>query len=444
MRTPHALVLVAALVASAAAPLTLAGIGTPAFASFVMPSSFAAQNNSGEPSIGVDPATNAAFFQADATTAKVTWDATGAATWSDVTALTSVANLDPILFTDRVTHRTYAGGDTVCGGFQFTDDDGATWVPVGNMCALPAYDHPSIASGKWHEPEPLPAQLYPRVTYYCAQNGGDDCSTSYDGGLTWLAPVAVSGDCSSFHGHIKVSELDGTAFVPSSYCGKLIGGFRSTDDGKSWQSYHIPNTRIQSNGGGFDPSVGITPDGTVYEAWADGVSNHPMVARSTTEGATWDRVTDLSATVTPAIRNSTFQDAVVGDDGRVAVAYLGSADANGANPYGGNFAGTWDLYVSYSYDGGLTWSTVKATTDPVQRGCIYDVVNTVSCHRNLLDFMDATMDAQGRVLVAYADGCVSAACTGPSGTSAQSVASVGTIARQMSGQGLLAAFDGQP
>ena len=149
-------------------------------------------------------------------------------------------------------------------------------------------------------------------------------------------------------------------------------------------------------------------------------------------GTNYSLVCDHQIGRTPCRHSPEAED---NDNDRVAVAFLGSTDGTG-NPYGGNIAGRWDLYVSYTYDGGLTWTTVKATTDPVQRGCIYDVITSPSCHRNLLDFMDAGVSTDGRVRVAYADGCVSATCVGPAGGSGDSTAARGTIARQTGGDGL--------
>jgi hypothetical protein len=60
--------------------------------------------------------------------------------------------------------------------------------------------------------------------------------------------------------------------------------------------------------------------------------------------------------------------------------------------------------------------------------------------RNLLDFMDANVTTDGRVVVGYADGCIGA-CAGPSGTKAQSVDAYATVAYQSAGMGLFAALD---
>jgi hypothetical protein len=433
-----ALLLVAAALAAAAVPAA-ATLSTPAFTNYAMPANLANAHGAGEPSIGVNPRSGLAFFQAYTHTYSVAFGQ-GDPAWTDVTPVlpTTRLNNDPILFTDQRTGRTFAGGlYSVCSVLEFTDNDGQAWVPVLNACPFPSSDHPSVGGGPFHAPAPPTAAVYDGAVYVCQQSGTDRCVASLDGGITFGLPVAVQGDCHSFHGHIKVSA-DGTAYVPSAYCGSNQGGFASSDNGATWVSYHIPGTRVQSNGGGFDPSVATTPDNTVYEAWGDGVNNHPFIARSTDHGATWDRITDLAGTVSPPIVASTFQAVVAGDDGRVAVAYLASVDGNGKNPFGGDFAGSWDLYISFSYDAGQTWQTVKATTDPVQRGCIYDVITSPNCHRNLLDFMDATLGPNGEVLVAYADGCTSARCTGPGGGSSDSTDALGTIARQTGGAGLTA------
>ena len=83
----------------------------------------------------------------------------------------------------------------------------------------------------------------------------------------------------------------------------------------------------------------------------------------------------------------------------------------------------------------MTWSTVDATpSDPVQRGCIWMGGGSNQC-RNLLDFMDATIDQTGRILVGYADGCTTTCVGGGKNT----FSSLATIARQSGGDDLLAA-----
>ena len=93
------------------------------------------------------------------------------------------------------------------------------------------------------------------------------------------------------------------------------------------------------------------------------------------------------------------------------------------------------LYMAHTFDSGQTWTTIDATpTDPVQRGCIWMQGGSNPC-RNLLDFMGQAVDKEGRVLVGYADGCLN--CS----SSSTSHSKKATIARQVNGRRLFAAYD---
>src|SRR4051812_5986278 len=132
---------------------------------------------------------------------------------------------------------------------------------------------------------------------------------------------------------------------------------------------------------------------------------------------------------------------VAGDDDRASFAFLGTTTGGNYQDAAG-FHGDWHLYIATTIDGGTSWKTVDATpTDPVQRGSICTGGTTCGDDRNLLDFMDVSVDAQGRVLVGFADGCT-AACAAPGG--AQNFDALATIARQTEGPRLYAAFDAQP
>ncbi len=418
----------------------VAGTGTPVFATYVAPSNMPNRDLAAEPSIGVNPHTGNVMYQSYASTYRVKFnDSTvpATATWTNVTPTGSFINIDPILATDSATGRTWAGGLAgECSTLWYSDTDGAPWSNSGNAC-VGAFDHQTIGSGPWRGARPLGA-TYDRAVYYCAQTSYDMCATSMDGGRVFGAPTIVGGSCGGLHGHVKVAP-NGIAYLPNSTCGSDVGGGITKNNGQSWSSYTIPQSTAPSRG--FDPSVAFTPDNTVYQAWSQGGNYHPMVARSTNDGASWDRVVDLASTVSPPIVASTFQSTVAGDNGRVAVAFLGTSVTNaGNNPFDNGYHGVWYLYVSYSYDGGQTWTTVKASADPVQRGCIWDGGGSNVC-RNLLDFMDANVSTDGRVIVGYADGCINT-CAGASGTEAQSTQQVATIARQSTGKGLYAAYDG--
>jgi len=207
----------------------------------------------------------------------------------------------------------------------------------------------------------------------------------------------------------------------------------------------VVRTIPDSIAGESDPYVGVGSDGTLYVSYSDG-TGHARVAISRDHGATWGKSIDVG---TPAgVRNSEFAMVVAGDGNRATVAFLGTttpgstqAASFGKNQAGDTFVGAaWHLYMSTTYDRGKTWTTVDATPkDPIQRGCIWNSGGSNPC-RNLLDFNDITIDDEGRVLVAYADGCIGA-CAGASGIKVQSVDAYATVAYQSAGKGLFAAFD---
>ncbi|HEU5035845.1 MAG TPA: CARDB domain-containing protein, partial [Nocardioides sp.] len=138
------------------------------------------------------------------------------------------------------------------------------------------------------------------------------------------------------------------------------------------------------------------------------------------------------------IQNAVFPTMVAGDDDRASFAYIGTP-TDGNYQDSANFKGVWHLYVDTTYDGGKTWVTTDATpNDPVQRGSICTAGTTCGSDRNLLDFIDMTIDNHGRVEVGYADGCTGACVTDPTQNNHDAYA---TIARQSSGKTLFAKYD---
>jgi len=225
--------------------------------------------------------------------------------------------------------------------------------------------------------------------------------------------------------------------VPNKGCDGRQGMAVSTDNGITWTIRTIPNSGPSES----DPSIGIATDGTVYYGFVNG-DGHPEIAVTHDKGVTWDTWNSdrgpaafIDVGTSFGIQNAVFAAVVAGDPDRAAFTFHGSTTAGTFQD--ASFNGSWDLYVAHTYDGGRTWTTVKATTTPTQRGCIWLGGGSNPC-RNLLDFMDATIDAQGRVIVGYADGCTGACNTDPNNT-AKSVWA--TIARQSNGLGLFSAFD---
>lgn len=420
----------------------------PAFRSYAAPPGLG--DMAGEPTLGVTP-NGDVLFLALLETLKVSGLGTASETWRDVAPLhTKIQTQDPILETDPVTGRTWVAQlDLACSRIAYTDDAGATWTPSLVGCAPGAlFDHESVGAGPWVSGGTLAALAqYPRAVYYCAHDGFDSkCGTSLDGGRTFLpARVTHSSDaCQSNSGHVKTAP-DGTVYLPPSYCGIDLGPLQtalymglvvSEDNGLSWTLRPVPGSTVGSAG---HPSLGVGSDGTVYYGWGGHAGQYygpPYAAVTTDRGHTWTPPARLGTEY--GIVNTRFVTTVAGDGDRAAVAFLGSTTPGDADQPG--FTGEWHQYVAFTYDRGRTWTTVDATPGaPVQVGavCLLGNLGCAAGTRNLYDFEDSVIDAQGRVLVAVADGCPGTECT----TTAPRLQKA-TIVRQETGRGLLAAYDG--
>jgi len=468
---------------------------------------YATTLTTGEPSIGYDPIRDAVMYGAGTANKRLTFDDStvpAKVTIADARPMTSATSLDAITFVDQATGRSFvsqlAGATSL---FSYSDDAGRTYTPSQGSGAGVILDHQSVGGGPFHASS-VPGGLgsYPDAVYYCAQNSySGACAVSPNGGLTFNAGVpaynspanatddpdptirAEGGACSAIHGHVRVGP-DGTAYLPIKGCGgeattgnltntEFAGGHPAVsvtvDNGTSWQVHRI---EAGNNPDERDPSVGIGRGektggkGRVYLGWEDGTnvpattgygtSSSARIATSTDGGKTFSAPVDVSSPL--GIKNVQFPEVIAGDDDRAAFAWLGSTSAGDDqhNP-GTTTAGSaaipatavWHLYVSTTYDGGLTYTTVDTTpTGPVQRGCIdlqgtsnkTALDNNICATRNLLDFNDITVDKKGRVLVAYGDGCTTAVCL--SKPTSPSKGSVDFVMRQSTGRGLYAVASG--
>ena len=400
----------------------------PSFTNYAAPNGLG--DDAGEPSIGVNWNTGKTMYQSGLQTLRVDFSTTPP-TWTDVShVVTSTTSLDPILFTDHMTGRTFVSQLAgACSLMAFTDNDGASWTPNPIGCGLAAAaDHQTVGGGAF-APGPIgPLTSYPHTVYYCAQAVvSAQCSVSQDGGLNFnpAVPIYNATQCGGLHGHEK-SAPDGTAYVPNADCGGKAAAVTSTNNGVTWTVNKIPDSGTQDES---DPSIGVGSGGSLYEGY-QGANGHPYIA--VYRGGHWSASVDVGTAF--GIQNSQFPAVVAGDDSRAAYAFLGTP--TGGDDQNCGFGGVWHLYVATTFDGGTTWTTVDATpNDPVQRGGIWMGGGSSPC-RNLLDFMDATIGQKGNVEVGYADGCTGSCVTGGSGRSSHAA-----IARQEGGTGLLSAFD---
>ena len=450
---------------------------------------FPGYNSAGEPSLGVNWNTGNVLFISNINFLRATFNDTQTSPASVIWARRDIANqaesLDPIMFTDPTTGRSIPGQLLAALGTSataITDDDGESFLPNLTTGITSGVDHQTIGAGPYKRGVLLdpnnptggvigPTTAYPNAWYYASQSIGAATATRSDnGGLTYGPAVAMYNltQCNGLHGHVKVAP-DGTVYVPNKNCPGVNGGGQgfavSDDNGVSWRVKVLANSGTGDN----DPAVAIGAGGRVYFAYTS--SNKTIRAAVTDDkGETFmfDQNIGNGVEIAPGsmgnITASVFPAAVAGDNNRAAIFFLGtgSTDPNDATGTDGapaagadtntadDFKGTWYPYIATTCNGGRSWTTTRAG-DAVQQGVV--CTNGTTCPsgtRNLLDFNDLQVDAQGRVLAGYADGCVSGTCVGKTPNSVSRLgndrigtraAQVATIIRQTGGFRLFADFD---
>ena len=428
-----------------------------------------------EPTIGLNPNTGSVFYMNTLEALRVKFDdptTPATDTWEQRAANDSaLVTLDPILAADRGTGRVFSLNlSGPISTADYTDDDGETWFPGGNGFPTSGVDHQSLGAGPYPASglgSLIPHPLYPNAIYYCSQGVVIAyCSRSDDGGINFnpavpiynavtvggLAGGATSAinNCTGIHGHIKVGA-DGTVYLPNKGCdldlpvyGRgLAALLMSHDAGETWSISEIPDI-VSGIDTKSDPSVAIGNDNTIYFGLSP-LDEHLRVAVSKDGGQTWINTIDVGAIA--GVHASQFPAIVAGDAGRAAVAFLGSQFPDGEVDPGTNFLngdqpaeandfpGVWHLYVATTLDYGEHWFVQMIAPEDLAQGP--GGIGGSGANRNLLDFIDATTDLEGRVLVGYADGCLGACAAGTTGHFHR----VAAIARQTGGPRMLAAFD---
>ncbi len=374
------------------------------------------------------------------------------ATWENTADITQAPfTSDPYGWVDPVTDRIFnihmMGLFTTWIGWS--DNDGESWL--GNPYdsgPIPLNDHIKLGSGPWVDAGyGIPGQLsplYSEAVYFCYNKlAGIFCYTSYDGGATFPTGGQIYGLATSnggLHGAITTAP-DGTVYVTPRVATPAV--ILSKDNGLTWdtremgQDASTPNPRKNSE-------VATDSESNAYHIWT-GADQGIYMARSTDSGDTWD---SQSIRISPAeVISTTFPQTDAGDPGRIAITYLGSengsllntTDIDGNNWNGnGHYAPNgvhYHLYVTYSLnalDENPIFHTRRVTDDPVQVGAM--CLNSGDCrsdqggsNRNLLDFNDLHIDLEGRVYIAFADGCIDACASSPDPQPADSRTGRGSV-----------------
>src|SRR5438067_2002223 len=435
--------------------------GVPRYQNFFAPDNTSAQSSAGEFNIGYNPKTGRIMNMNLGPVWRITPPEllTPAkpecceGLWEDKSNPTTNTGLDPILFTDQKTGRTFASNSTAGANavYGYSDNDGDLWVPLAASPASGGTDHETIGSGPY--PPSLSALSNPvnqgEAVYYCSQSwplGPATCQRSDTLGASYGPGVlAYEGNgitqCHGLHGHVHVAP-NGTVWLPVNQCGGKQGGAVSTDGGTTWSEFIVTGSQSQINGA--DPSVGIDSNSTAYYCY---VNNEPVAPANPPEGhvhikvskdggKTWIRDFDLGAS--HGIKNAAHTEAIGGSAGRAACGFLGTDVAGDYQSSG--FPGKWYAFVATTYNEGQTWVTVNATpNDPVQSKTGIWQQGGSHDDRNLLDFNEITVDDKGRALYGYSDGCVTPGCI--AGTAADDFVAFMRVARQSGGKSLFASFD---
>tara|TARA_Y200000002_G_scaffold106846_1_gene87283 strand:- start:1698 stop:3179 length:1482 start_codon:yes stop_codon:yes gene_type:complete len=415
-----------------------------------------------EPSIGIT-SSGCIFFIA---MEKVMRSCDGGLTWeeSQDPVMCSPTTSDPYGWVDPITDRVFGvqmiGLETswIC----WSDDDGETWM--GNphdSGTTPLNDHIKLASGPWTDSGygalgQFTGSFYETAVYYCYNKlAGIFCFTSFDGGASFEAGGQIIGLATTnggLHGAISTAP-DGTVYVTPRVATPTV--IVSKDNGFSWSERYMgedvgtPNPRKNSE-------VSADTASNAYHVWT-GADEGIYMSRSMDSGETWEQE---SIRISPVeVISSVFPQTDAGDPGRIAITYLGSengemlnqSDIDG-NPWDGNahYApnnATYHLYITFSLnalDDEPVFHTYRVTDDPVQVGSI--CLNSGDCrdiggsNRNLLDFNDLHIDREGRVYVAFADGCTGDCATSENATAADSRDGRGSVYYLASGPSLYEGF----
>jgi hypothetical protein len=185
--------------------------------------------------------------------------------------------------------------------------------------------------------------------------------------------------------------------------------------------------------GGNFPSLAIDRSGNLYAVWerapftgsgSSTVAGNTslMYAYSTDEGSTWSKPIQVP---TPGLANNVFAWVAAGDDGRVDIAWYGTAAS--VDPAGGPqqclnggpdaVAGPWGLYFTQTTTGHgrtVTFTVpVLASEHPIRRGGIQTIIGNQcggsgnlglnGTTRTLGDFLQLRIGSLGQALISYGD-----------------------------------------
>jgi photosystem II stability/assembly factor-like uncharacterized protein len=348
----------------------------------------------------------------------------GGATWSDVSAKVGDRRVpletnDPYIYVDPATGRVFEfhmSPILTCSTLSYSDDGGSTWTtsPIG--CGpTGAWDHQTMVAAA---PRTLPTSGYPNILHQCVNAVyAEMCSRSLDGGLTWSpSTVAWPNDkaspglvCGTQTGHLQAAP-DGTVYLPTSDCATFPTVGISRDDGLTWERVKVADIAMPFE----DPAVAVDGSGNAYVAFPDKLGQLWLVV-SRDGGETWSEPVMAASRQVDAAKLAM----TVGDDGKIAIAYVGTGgipgQEAGKNDLDDPWEARWGAFITTSLDAlsdAPTFTTLEVTgTDPLFN-------NAKACGPGyrcpyIVDFIEATVTPDGRPYGAFVDGCTEECATTP-------------------------------
>lgn len=254
-----------------------------------------------------------------------------------------------------------SGQNTVIG-YGWTSDGGASWQSSRvNFSSLPA----TQSTGDPAVTADTQGNFYLGVLAYNGTAPGILVSKSTDGGATFAEPVRL--DNGGDKEYLTVDKRNDAIYVTWENAGSLgnqgIYFSKSTDHGATFS----PRQQISTNSGGTNngstPSVG--PNGEIYVVWSN-FGSTLWLQRSLDGGTTWlpsDKAIRTDVQTPPSPLNGGFRNPPIP---------ASACDAT-SGPYSGRIYVVWadrrygdpDILLSYSDDGGDTWSAPVRVNDDV-------------------------------------------------------------------------------
>lgn len=196
-------------------------------------------------------------------------------------------------------------------------------------------------------------QTYPMVTYFSFESGSNHFNDK-------PMITADTNAASPFRDNVYIA-WDAAAG------GSTSGGVRvgaSSDHGATFTVTRADNPSGQGKAIGASPAVG--PNGELYVAWNDYAGNAIVFNRSLDAGRTWGQEVVVST------KTIAFDIAIPAESFRGALIYPVIDVDRSSGPHRGRLycswidqttAGTTDIYLSYSDDGGAHWSPRRTVAD---------------------------------------------------------------------------------